>query len=145
MNHLPSNTAFAIDRFDITGSINTEALMRKVLYIDDDADMHWIVSAFINSSYRQVVCAENGKVGLEIAKNLYPDLIISDLNMPQMNGYDLLNELRKDPATAKIPFIFLTSDCELESYQKAMNLGAKRYLNKPVDFEELVKIVERFI
>lgn len=145
MNHLPSNTAFAIDRFDITGSINTEALMRKVLYIDDDADMHWIVSAFINSSHRQVVCAENGKVGLEIAKNLYPDLIISDLNMPQMNGYDLLKELRKDPATAKIPFIFLTSDCEPEKYQKAMNLGAKRYLNKPVDFEELVKIVERFI
>lgn len=114
----------------------------RILVIEDD----WILRNNIceilrNESY---TCeeAENGKTGLLKVDRFYPDLIISDVMMPELNGFEVLEELMKKPATAGIPFIFLTAKAEYENLRKAMNLGASDYLFKPFDIDELLEAVK---
>ena len=76
--------------------------------------------------------AENGRVGLELAKAERPDLILSDIVMPELDGYDVITALRANRDTLSIPFIFLTAKAEKRDIRTAMNLGADGYLTKPV-------------
>lgn len=85
--------------------------------------------------------AENGKVGLAIARREQPDLIICDVMMPEMDGHALLTELRAAPETATIPFIFLTAKGDKTDMRNGMNLGADDYLTKPVCKADLLKAI----
>src|SRR5437762_4492844 len=89
----------------------------------------------------QTLTAHNGVVGLEMAKAQLPDLIICDIQMPQLNGYETLAALRQDPATAAIPFIFLTGMTERTQVRQGMGLGADDYLTKPFTVQELIGAV----
>ena|SRR5438552_886265 len=85
-----------------------------------------------------VLWAEQGRRGLELARSHLPDLILCDVMMPELDGHGVLQALRADPATATIPFIFLTAKGEKVDQRAGMNLGADDYLVKPVAKEDLL-------
>lgn len=86
----------------------------------------------------QPVGAENGRVGVQLAKAERPDLILCDVMMPELDGYGVIAALRADTATASIPFIFLTAKGEKPDVRAGMNLGADDYLTKPVAKADLL-------
>lgn len=89
-----------------------------------------------------VTAVENGKLGLKAAIQKRPDLILCDVMMPTMDGYETLFFMNKKSETANIPFIFLTAKTEKEDFRKGMNLGADDYLTKPFDEMELLNVIE---
>ncbi|MFD2245383.1 response regulator [Pontibacter ruber] len=116
--------------------------MKKILLIEDNQEIRENTAEILSLANYQVVEAENGKVGVELAKAEQPDLIICDIMMPQLDGYGVLHMLGKNPATSSIPFIFLTAKSEKDDFRKGMNLGADDYLTKPFDDLELLDAVE---
>ncbi len=97
--------------------------MISVLVIDDDIVLRTTIRGFLELQGYNVIIVENGEDGLEIARRFLPDLIISDVNMPGKDGYQLKEELSSDEITALIPFIYLTSLSEREDSRKGMALG----------------------
>jgi len=116
--------------------------MKKILLIEDNPDMRDNTAEILDLANYVVVTAENGKVGVELAKQEKPDLIICDIMMPDLDGYGVLHILSNDPKTAGIPFIFLTAKAEKSDMRKGMNLGADDYLVKPFDKMELLNAIE---
>jgi signal transduction histidine kinase len=89
----------------------------------------------------EVISAEDGGAGIQMARQYLPSLIICDVMMPELDGHAVLAELRQDPATATIPFIFLTARAEKTDLRKGMELGADDYLTKPFTRDELLKAI----
>ena len=117
----------------------------NILVIEDNKDVLENTTELLELAGYQVSCAENGKIGVIKAKETLPDLIICDIMMPEMDGYDVLYYLSIDPKTSTIPFIFLTAKSDAQDFRKGMELGADDYLTKPFEEIELLKAVERRI
>ncbi|WP_452228082.1 MULTISPECIES: response regulator [unclassified Lacinutrix] len=115
--------------------------MIKILLIEDNQDVRENTAEILELANYDVCTAENGKKGVAMAKLTKPDIIICDIMMPELNGYDVLEELNKDKTTASIPFIFLTAKTERIDVRKGMNLGADDYLTKPFEENELLDAV----
>lgn len=120
---------------------NTET-MKKVLIIEDNTDVRENTAEILRLVGYTVATAENGKVGVEVAKKLLPDVIVCDIMMPELDGYEVLQELNKKAQTASIPFIFLTAKTERIDVRKGMNLGADDYLTKPFTEKELLEAIQ---
>lgn len=116
--------------------------MKKILLIEDNQEIRENIAEILTLANYESLEAENGKIGVELAKKEKPDLIICDIMMPQLDGYGVLHMLSKNQETAGIPFIFLTAKSEKEDFRKGMNLGADDYLIKPFDDLELLDAVE---
>jgi CheY-like chemotaxis protein len=110
--------------------------MKKILVIDDNKDVREVLSSLLRVENYEIIEAENGLIGTELARQVIPDLIISDVIMPDMDGFDTLTELRKDPVTAHIPFIFLTAMTGKTAH--ILGLGAEEYLTKPIEMDLLL-------
>ena len=115
--------------------------MKKVLVIDDTSEIRMIISESLNLYGFHTLVAEDGVSGIEIAKEEAPDLIICDVNMPNLDGYGTLTAIRQDDATATIPFIFLSGATEKLNMRRGMELGADDYLTKPFTHKELLAAV----
>ncbi|MFD2512494.1 response regulator [Pontibacter locisalis] len=116
--------------------------MKKILLIEDNHEIRENIAEILTLANYEILEAENGKVGVDLAKREHPDLIICDIMMPQLDGYGVLRMLSGNTDTASIPFIFLTAKSEKEDFRKGMNLGADDYLIKPFDDLELLDAVE---
>ncbi len=116
--------------------------MKKILLIEDNEAMRENTAEMLELAHYEVITAENGKVGVELAKRESPDLIICDIMMPELDGYGVLYYLSKDPVTASIPFIFLSAKAEASDVRKGMNMGADDYLTKPFEEMDLLSAVE---
>jgi CRP-like cAMP-binding protein/CheY-like chemotaxis protein len=116
--------------------------MKKILIIEDDSTMRENTAEILELARFKVFTAPNGKVGSTMAREVKPDLIICDIMMPELDGYGVLHVLSKDPATASIPFIFLTAKAEKSEIRKGMELGADDYLTKPFEDTELLNAIE---
>lgn len=116
--------------------------MPTILLIEDQPDMRENLATILEMEDYSVVLAENGREGLNLARDRRPDLVICDVMMPEMDGYLVLQSLRRDPATATTPFIFLTAKGEKGDLRAGMNLGADDYLTKPVTAIDLLAAVE---
>jgi CheY-like chemotaxis protein len=116
--------------------------MKKILLIEDNAEMRENISEILELANYQVESAENGKIGIERARNFLPDLILCDVMMPELDGFGVLHALGKDASTSSIPFIFLTAKADKLDFRKGMNLGADDYLTKPFDDAELLNVIE---
>lgn len=116
--------------------------MKKILLIEDNQDVRENTAEILSLANYDVVVAENGKIGAELALKEKPDLIICDIMMPELDGYGVLHILSKKPDTANIPFIFLTAKTEKSDIRKGMNLGADDYLTKPFDDTELLNAID---
>jgi len=115
--------------------------MRKIVLVEDNEDLLESTAEILALKGYAVQIANNGKKGLALAKSSQPDLIISDIMMPKMDGYEMLEALRADATTAMIPFIFLTAKAQKTDILRGAVSGADRYLTKPFTLEELVKNV----
>jgi CheY-like chemotaxis protein len=115
--------------------------MKKILIIEDNRDVRENTAEILELENYEVFMAEDGEKGIAIAKRVQPDVIICDIMMPELNGYEVLLNLRKDKKTASIPFIFLTAKTERADVRKGMNLGADDYLTKPFEESELLDAV----
>ncbi len=107
-----------------------------LLIAEDDPDLRYLLKKQLQNQY-QIIEAANGKLGLEIAINQIPDLIISDVMMPEMSGYDLCKNLKEDIRTNHIPVILLTAKATQNEKIEGLELGADSYLIKPFDKKEL--------
>ena len=116
--------------------------MPKILVVEDSKSIRDEICQILQFEGFDVIWAENGARGLEQAKTALPNLILSDISMPILSGYELLAELQKSSTTESIPFIFLSGKNELPDLRKGMNMGADNYLVKPVNIDELIKVVK---
>lgn len=116
--------------------------MQKILVIEDNMDVRENIVEILELSNYEVAQAPNGKEGVKAAKKELPDLILCDIMMPEMDGYEVLYMLGKDPKTSVIPFIFLTAKSEKSDFRQGMSLGADDYLTKPFDDMQLLKAIE---
>lgn len=107
-----------------------------LLIVEDDSDMNSFIATGLESEF-SVHCAFNGREGLELARKLAPDLIVSDVMMPELNGFELIKQLRKDINTSHIPLLFLTAKTMKEDEINGLKLGAVDYITKPFDLTAL--------
>ena len=112
--------------------------MAKILIIEDEAPIRDNLVRFLRLEGYTALTAENGRLGLEIARLELPDLILCDVMMPEMNGIAVLDALRHDPAIEHTPFIFLTAGAEREDMQAGLTHGADNYVTKPFNLRELL-------
>jgi DNA-binding response OmpR family regulator len=115
--------------------------MRTILVVEDDKSIREMLSLFLSQEGFHCVVAQDGLLGVQIAKEILPDLIICDVRMPNLDGYEVLEEIRADAALSHIPFVFLSGKSEARSIRQGMNLGADDYLVKPIDRRELIEAV----
>lgn len=102
--------------------------MAKILIIEDDSKLRKNLSLLLTSEGFDVITAENGKIGIDLAKKVKPDLIICDIMMPEADGYEVINEISKDDGTNSIPFIFLTAKSIIDDFRTGMNYDADDYI-----------------
>ncbi|HUB60898.1 MAG TPA: response regulator [Puia sp.] len=116
--------------------------MKKILFIDDDPEFRDNMAEILRLSHYDVDLAGNAKEGVEKAIRGHPDLILCDIILPTADGYAILHSLQHDPATAGIPFIFITGRTEKDDWRRAMAMGADDYLMKPIEGVEMLRAVE---
>src|SRR5437762_7008817 len=116
--------------------------MKKILVIEDEPEMRRNITALLRYKAYEPIAAENGRLGVEMARREKPDLILCDVMMPELDGYGVLRTLQADAKLALIPFIFLTAKGEKDDLRSGMNLGADDYLTKPVANNDLVQAIE---
>jgi CheY-like chemotaxis protein len=132
-----------VDDPDVLAPDHRENRPAHVLLVDDDAPLVEILSETLTSGGYSVARATDGRRALAAVYRERPDLILTDLHMPDMNGLQLLRQVRGDLSTCQIPVIFLTTDKSLEAEIRALDLGADDYLNKPVEMARLLGRVHR--
>ena len=115
--------------------------MTKILVIDDEDSLRETSVAILRANGFEAVSAKNGAEGIEFARTTLPDLIICDIRMELVNGYQMLAAIRNDSVTATIPFILMTGNPDREGMRQGMELGADDYLPKPFSPAELVSAV----
>lgn len=114
----------------------------RILLIEDSPTLRELVLQILEIENYAVAVAEDGEIGLRLARETLPDLVLCDIAMPKMNGHELLRTLRADPATARLPFIFITAKAERSDLRTGMDLGADDYLTKPFGADELLSAVQ---
>ena len=115
--------------------------MIKILVIEDEQTIRDNISEILNAEDYDVITAENGLTGVIQAIKQSPDLIISDVTMPELDGYGVISALRKNPRTKYIPLIFLTARTECSHSLLGKSLGASFYLAKPFSRQDLLKVI----
>lgn len=116
---------------------------KKILVIEDEATLQRAMTEYLTEERFEVVSALDGERGLELAKSESPDLIILDIILPKKDGYSVLEDIKKDEKTKKIPVILLTNLESTENIQKAFEKGASTYLVKSdYKLEDISKKIE---
>ena len=116
--------------------------MKHLLLIEDNNEIRENTAEILELAGYKVRTAENGKIGVELALQEKPDLIICDIMMPVLDGYGVLHLLNKNPDLTGIPFIFLTAKAERSDFRRGMEMGADDYITKPFSDIELLNAVE---
>jgi DNA-binding NarL/FixJ family response regulator len=116
--------------------------MPRILIIEDDPQLRANVVDILEMEGYQVLAAAHGREGVEVARREMPELVLCDIMMPEMDGHAVLQTLRADDSTARIPFVFLTARGEHAHVRTGMNLGADDYLIKPVRLDDLLAAIE---
>jgi len=117
----------------------------KILLVDDEPDLVCTVEYRLQFANYEVVTATNGHEGLQRAVEEKPDLILLDTNMPGMNGHEMLDHLRADPALKHIPVIMLTARAEPQDIAAASARGVSNYITKPFDFAHVIEEIQKVL
>jgi DNA-binding response OmpR family regulator len=120
-------------------------MAQKILLIEDNRDLANLLSLYLRSGGYKEVLAQNSAQGISKALSERPDLIITDLFLPDMNGVDAANELRQNPTTAGIPIIVLTAMTVGDWKAQALKAGVAEFLVKPISRSHLLQVVRNLI
>lgn len=115
--------------------------MKTVLVIEDDELIRDGILNILSSRGINAIAAVDGRSGLQLARDIIPDLILCDIRMPELNGYEVLSALRQDSRTAQIRLIFLTAENPLD----LINLGANGYITKPFTTAQLLSAIAPYL
>ena len=113
----------------------------KILVIDDEPEITQIIEAFLENAGHQITTENSSVMGIERAKELKPDLILLDIMMPNMDGYEICDELKKSDSTLDIPVIFLTGKDSRDDKGRSFQVGGDMFVKKPFSCERLLEIV----
>lgn len=117
----------------------------KVLLVDDTKTLTTLMRIYLMGWSLEFYDAQHGAVALDLARRIRPDLVITDIKMPVMDGFELCSALRADPVLAKVPVILLTQLEDPATREKGLRAGATEFLTKPVSVESLREIVARVL
>jgi DNA-binding response OmpR family regulator len=127
---------------ELSNWIWCKPLMERILVVDDEADCQTVLAMYLESQGYRVECANSGVEALSIFENAPPDLVISDVMMPEMDGFEFCRRLRTTRLGQLVPFIFLSGQGEIESKVEGHSIGADDYLVKPFQSEEILAKVK---
>jgi len=119
--------------------------MPKLLLIDDNEMNLDMLSRRLQMRGYQIVLATNGVQGIGVANRERPDLILMDMSMPHLNGWDATKQLREAPLTKAIPIVAVTSHAMKQEQERALNAGCSAFVSKPVDFERLETVIQQLL
>jgi len=118
--------------------------MEKILFIEDEAAMQKAVSEFLGAKGYHVVSALDGELGVNMAKNSSPDLILLDIILPKKNGFDVLRDLKSDEKTKSIPVIVLTNLSQMDDVSQMMDMGVTTYLVKnDQSLQDILRVIDQ--
>jgi CheY-like chemotaxis protein len=117
--------------------------MRRVLLVEDSEDVLYLLRLQLESMGYAVETASNAKVALDIARKVRPDVIVSDLRMPDIDGFQFIEQVRRVRRLVHVPAIALTGVCMDSDLRRALASGFTAHLTKPVDASELSKIIDQ--
>jgi two-component system cell cycle response regulator DivK len=117
----------------------------RILYIEDNPDNMTLVRRVLEIEGYEVIAAENGREGLSQAFNNSPDIIITDINLPDIDGYEITDTLKKDKKTAHIPVIAMTANVMKKDRENILQAGCDGFISKPIDIDELPGQIENFL
>ncbi|MEM7816617.1 MAG: response regulator [Candidatus Aenigmatarchaeota archaeon] len=115
---------------------------KKILVIDDDENICKLLNSFLLKKGYNVITTQSGKEGIRIADEQKPDLILLDIGMPKIDGFQVLKNLKNNLKTMSIPVVMLTARADEDSKIKACSLYSEYYITKPFDLEELANKIE---
>jgi Signal transduction histidine kinase len=118
---------------------------KVILVVEDNMMNQMVFSNFLSRSHCKLIMADNGQQALEKARVQIPDLILLDMHMPVMDGYETLLELKKDPRLKDIPVVAISADSFKEAVEEVMQAGANDYVLKPVQFRPLYEVVGKYL
>lgn len=121
---------------------NQEQQRPKILVIDDNSLFLETLLELLDTKGFQSIGALLGSSGMQLAEAQMPNVIICDINLPDFNGYEVLRQLRKNPATAEIPLIFITADPINNAQYLIQEMGANGYLGKPFSIDQLIEAIQ---
>jgi signal transduction histidine kinase/ActR/RegA family two-component response regulator len=134
------------DRHTRTPSVGAQDRAHVVLSIEDNlANVKLIERVFAHRQDIKIVPAIQGRVGLDLARQLHPALILLDVHLPDIGGEVVLDQLRRDPTTAHIPVVVVSADATAHQIERLLAAGAFRYLTKPIDVQELLDLVDQLV
>ena len=117
----------------------------KILVVDDDRNDRMLLGGYLSGLGVTVLEAEDGRDAMRVIEESAPHLLVVDVIMPNMDGFELLEEVRKNPATSSTPFIMIAIQKDIEVNEKSLQMGADDFINKPISMEEFIPRVRRFI
>ncbi len=120
---------------------STRTKTAKILVIDDESEITQIIEAFLDNAGYEVATENSSIMGIERAKEFKPDLVLLDIMMPNMDGYEICEELKKTSATASTPVIFLTGKDSRDDRGKSFQVGGDMFVKKPFSCERLLEII----
>ncbi|MGB5637060.1 MAG: response regulator [Waterburya sp.] len=120
-------------------------MMKKILVVDDDLTLCKVLQNSLEQKGYQVISVNSGKDALVKFSQEIPDIIVSDISMPEMDGFEFCRQLRSQPSGKLIPFIFLSAKNELDDRIQGHTIGADNYLTKPFEMKELLANIEALI
>jgi two-component system, cell cycle response regulator DivK len=123
-------------------SSNTKA---TILYVEDNPDNRMLVRRILLSEDYALLEAKDGSDALNILKKEHPDLILMDINMPDMDGYTLTAKIKAMPGFERTPILALTANVMRGDKEKTLEAGCDGYIQKPLDIDQLIREVERFL
>jgi CheY-like chemotaxis protein len=115
-----------------------------LLIVEDNADLRELLTVFLTMHGYAVIAAEDGEAGLRLIRRQPPDLVITDIEMPKMDGLSMIRELRRWPETRSVPVLVLTAYCG-KNGSEAMEAGATRAAYKPVQLDALITMIEQLL
>jgi CheY-like chemotaxis protein len=119
------------------------AMKLKILVIEDNDELRAIVAELLEYENFDAVVAADGYEGIELALSKFPDLILCDLMMPGLNGYEVMSQLRQHSSTASIPFVYLTAQSDLTDLNLRIAFTREDYLTKPFTREQIKKAINK--
>lgn len=119
--------------------------MKKILIIEDESFIRDNLIELLEMEGFDAIGAENGKIGIDLAKEYQPNLILCDVMMPELDGYGVFKQIAGNPVTANIPFLFLTASADTGNLQKIKDLGMTEYILKPFNVENFLATIRNYV
>ncbi len=116
-----------------------------VLHVEDNPDNRMLVRRVLQAFGYQVIDAENANIARNILQTKRPDLILMDINMPDIDGYTLTNELKAMPNLMGVPIVAITANVMKGDRERTLSAGCDGYIEKPIDIDRFIEQVERFL